>query len=355
MGTNDHLAFLKVEGPWNDGMSDNMEDTESASVMDHMPLEYRLQIQKVKLGLMFQWWQVANVKALFFEQGINPSQIMAHMQSAPYDSSLEKKLLNEMDAFSSNLNHTDYQQFDKSALMCLHINTAGIQVTKEEDGTRGWWLPLKQNFVAWRSMGFQQPLSAFRTTAGLISMTIDESGNLNTVFKGTQLYRNEVDGLDYKHNELDMSTPNELPPYNLPDLRPPPPSLPMGPLATQIRVAYQSLPRDNNLPWVERDLLCSKDDFQYRFDQISGVCFPFIPTQAPTPKCLRAFIDFYPCWNFYLRPSKRHNHGMDSLVEFGILLHMISEFDPSYWKQMAIDEPWDEEFTQAIDLLGLGV
>ena len=363
MGTNDHLAFVKVVGPWNNVTSDKMEDHRGrrgrrchggmeawSSVMDQMPLEYRLQILKQKIDLYFKWRHVANITALFAEQAMNPAQIMAQMQYAPYDKEsecLEKKLLAEMNAFSSGLSHTDYQQFDKTALMCLHINPGGIEVTKEEDGTTGWWLPLEQNFIAWRSMGYQQPISAFRTTGGLMSMTIDESGNLNAVFKGTQLWRTDLDGLDFTNNLVYISPPNELP-----DLRPKPPALPMEPIATAIRGAIKSLPNDYNLPWVPRSQLCSEEDFKSRFEQLTVACgYPFNPTED----CQAAFANYFPCFNFLLRPSKKHDHGMDTFVEFSVILHIMSESPPSYWKAMAIDEPWDEEFAHAMDILGLGV
>lgn len=354
MSANDHLGFVKVVGPWDDGTSDNIEDRNGYPPIDLWPLEQRLLNQKMKVGLTFQWWQLANVSALFLGQGMNPAQIMANMQYAHYNAEsekLEQKLLAEMDTFSSGLSHTDYQQFDKSASMCFHINTAGSQLT-EEDGTSGWWLPLKQNLFAWRSMGFQQPLTAVRVTAGLISLTTDESGNLNVVFKGTQLYRNEIDGLDYINNELDMAPPNALPPFNLPDLRAPVKHLTMGPEAAIIRAQYQALPNDPNLPWVDRNELCPEEAFESRFEQVKGACgYPFNPTKI----CVGAYIEFYPCFNYYLRPSKKHNHGMDSIVEFATLLHAISELHPSYWKELARDQPWDEEFAQAMDLLGIGI
>ena len=40
-------------------------------------------------------------------------------------------------------------------------------------------------------------------------MTIDESGNLNAVFKGTQLWSTDLDGLDFTNNRVDISPPNQ--------------------------------------------------------------------------------------------------------------------------------------------------
>ena len=345
MSTNDHLAFVKVEGPWDDGTSKETKEKNGHSVMDQMSLDDRLKNQQAKIDLYFKWWHVANISTLFRQQIFNPAQIMAHMQYAPYDSSLEKKLLAEMDTFSAGLSHTDYQQFDKSAFMCLHVNPAGIKLTKEEDGTTGWWMPLEKNFIAWRSMVYQQPLSAIMATAGLLSMTIDQSGNLNAVFKGTQLWRNDIDGIDWTNNEVVISPPNELP-----DLRPKPPSLPLEPFATLIREGYKALPNDYNLPWLPRDQLCSQNELQYRFEELREACgYPF----NPTIDCQVAFAIFYPCFNFLLRPSEKHDHGMDTMIEFTIIVHVLSESEPWIWKELAIDEPWDDEFAQAVDILGL--
>ena len=326
-----------------------MEDSNEYSDMDQMPLEYRLQILKMKIDLYFKWYHVANLTALFNGQAMNPAQIL-QLKNAVYNSEsecLEKKLIAEMDAFSSGLSHKDYKRFDKSALMCLHINPGGREVTKEEDGTTGWWLPLKHNFIAWRAMNYQQPLSKSRITTGLLSMTI-ESGNLNVVFKGTQLWHTDIDGgLDFKNMHLDISPPNDIP-----DFRPQPPALPMEPHATAIREGFRALPNDYNLPWLPRRKLCPRKDLQSRFEQLTKACgYPFKPTED----CQAEFANFYPCFNFWVRPSKKHDHGMDTMMEFSAILHMFSESPPSYWKATAINKPWDEAFAQAIDILGLDV
>jgi len=346
MGANDHLAFVKVEGPWNDGTSENIEDSNGYSPMDQMDLEDRLMIQRRKLQMYLQWSQIANVTGLFRTSATNPAQIPALLQM-PYSSEPEKKLLAEMDEFSADLSQTDYRQFDKSALMCFHINPAGAEVTTEEDETTGWWLPLKQNLLSWRSMAFQKPISALRFTMGLLSLKIDESGNLNAMLQSPQYWKTDVDVVDYKNMELQVAPPNAIT-HHIPDIRPQPPALPMEPLATMIREGLKALPDDYNLPWMPRDDLCTEEDS--KFKQISKACYPFNPSM----ECAAAFINFYPCLNFYLRPSKIHNHGMDSFNEFVPVVHLMSEMPPSYWKQMAIDKPWEEEFEQAVDDLGLG-
>ena len=353
MGTNDHTGFVKVVGPWSEGTVENNDDDDddnngySYSAMDQMPLEERLSMQRMKIDLLFKWLHVANITSIIHTQTVNEGQLPA-LQHAVYNSDLGKKLLGEMEEFSSGLSHTDYKQFDKSAVMCLHINPGGIEASREEDGESGWWLPLHQNFAAWRVMGYQKPLQKIRTSAGLLSMSI-ESGNLNVVFEGTQMHYNDVDGLDFTNMRVDISPPNQLT-HNIPDTRPPPPLLPLEPYATAIRGAMKSLPNDFNLPWLPRDQLCSDLDLRTRHQQLARACgYPFTPTED----CQAAFAIFYPCYNFYLRPSRSHNHGMDSLMEFATIVHLFIDFPPSYWLTLAIDHPWDEVYAQAVDVLGL--
>ena len=347
MGANDHLAFVKVEGPWNDGTSENIEDSNGYSDIDAMDMEDRLENQRKKLQLSLLWLKLANIKRLMRTSTTNPAQIPALLQM-PYNSEPEKKLLAEMDEFSASLSQTDYRQFDKSALMCFHINPAGAEVTMEDDGTNGWWLPLKHNLLAWRSMAFQQPISALRYTMGLLSLKIDESGNLNAMLQAPQFWKTEIDVVDYKNMELQIAPPNAIT-HNISDIRPDPPARPMELLAKMIRKGLKALPNDYNLPWMPRDELCSEEDS--RFEQISGACYPFNPSK----ECVEAFINFYPCLNFYLRPSKIHNHGMDSFTEIIPVIHVLSEIPPSHWKKMATDKPWEEEFEQAVDNLGLDI
>ena len=308
----------------------------------------RIDILKGKIDLYFKWYHVANISAIIYEQTVNPAQL-APLSAASYDSDsecLKWKLLAEMSAFSAGLSSKSYKRYDKSALMCLHINPGGIESSTEGNGTTGWWLPLNHNFIAWRAMGYQQPISALMKTTGLTSMTID-SGNLNVVFKGTQMWRSDVEGLNFKNMQLDIAPPNALP-----DLRPQPPALPMEPAATILQAQFSTLPNDYDFPWLPRKQLCSKKAFQTRFAQLTTACgFPLNPTED----CRAAFATFYPCFNYLLRPSKRHDHGIDTMIEFTILLHVMSESPPTFWRALAIDKPWDAEFAQAIDILGLEI
>ena len=170
ISTNDHLAFVKVVGPWNDEMSVRMEESNGYSDMDQYPdldrsmtMTQRLDILKNKIDLYFKWYHLANISTILQEQTSNPAQL-ALLSTAPYDSDsecLKWKLFAEMGAFSAGLSSKSYKRYDKSALMCLHMNPMGIESSTEGDGTTGWWLPLNHNFIAWRAMAYQQPMSKF--------------------------------------------------------------------------------------------------------------------------------------------------------------------------------------------------
>ena len=354
MGANDHLAFVKVAGPWNDKTSDSDEDSMGNCPMPmELPedLESRLQIQNMKIGLLSKWSQVANLSGLIKTTASNPAQFLA-LSQMPYNPEYEKKLLTEMDEFSEGLTHDDYLQFDKTALTCFHLNPAGSEVVMEEDDTSGWWLPLKQNLISWGAMNWQKPIGTLRSRSGIMSLTIDESGNLNAVVQGKQLWKAEVDGIDYKNMGLFIAPPNALT-HNIPDVRPQPPALPMEPFASIIRQQYNCLPIDRDLPWMSREELCPIQHFNSTLQALQEECgYPFKATEG----CVAAFSNFWPCFNFYLRPSQKHNHGMDSINEYIPIMHALDDF-PMEWTMriVAQDIPWDVEFAHAMDILGLGV
>ena len=357
MGTNDHLAFVKVEGPWNDEMSVRVEesngfkDKDQNSDLDRSlgSLNDRIDLLKQKIDLYFKWYHVANISAIL-QQTANPAQL-AILANATYDSDsecLKWRLLGEMNGFSAGLSRREYRKYDKSALMCLHMNPGGVELSTEGDDKRGWWLPLNQNFIAWRAMGYQQPLSKFLLTTGLTSMTID-FGNLNVVFKGTQMWRSDVEGLEFNNMKLDIAPPNTLP-----DMRPEPPAQAEQAVAAILQAQFNALPNDYDLPWQPQNKICHpKKHLKPRFEQLKNACgFPL----NPTDNCRAAFATFYPCFNLLLRPSKSngiYDHGMDTMIEFTIILHVMSEAPPSFWEALAIDKPWDSEFKQAVKILGL--
>ena len=91
--------------------------------------------------------------------------------------------------------------------------------------------------------------------------------------------------------------------------------------------------------------------FESRLKKLAETCGePMNPTIA---ECREEFANFYPCFAMYLRPSKKFDHGIDSLIEFGIITHIMSESPSDYWRTMAASEPWDEEFKHASDMLNL--
>ena len=329
---------------------DNMPPVDNLPPMDQMPMEFRLQNLKTKIGFLLQWYNLANITALR-GQISNPAQ-WAELRKLEYNTQsalLEKKLLAEMALFSSGLSHTDYQQqLDKEAVACLHINPAGSGMTTENDGRKGWWLPLEQNLFAWRALAYQTPFFKFMSTQGVLSMTV-ESGNLNVAYLGFQRWRTEFNGPDFTNMRLEM-----FPPTGIPDIRPQAPALPKEPYASAIRGVLKGLPKDDNLPWMDREQLCPKDFLDASFEQLKEVCgYPVKQTQ----ECAAVLVNFFPCFNYFLRPSAKHNHGMDTILDVITVLHVMGESEPWFWKKMAEYQPmgWDGDYTQALNLLGLDV
>ena len=145
MGTNDHLAFVKVKGPWKNHYSEpDLEGGLDSSQMDHETVveslkcanrstEVGLMKLKAKIDLYFKWYKIANIPKVI-EQAFNPAQF-PQLAGLAFDDSLEKKLESEMEDFTSDLSHDDYQTFEKTAFMCLHINTAGYGHVTEGNAT----------------------------------------------------------------------------------------------------------------------------------------------------------------------------------------------------------------------------
>ena len=122
----------------------------------------------------------------------------------------------------------------------------------------GWWLPLKQNFIAWRAIAYQEPLSKYRFSAGLVSLNV-EGGNLNVAFDGRQLYRVDQKGLEWKNMRVDIASPNDIP-----DARPFRPNSPHPFYVNYFKKVLEALPSDYCLPWADMERLCPKGEFESR-------------------------------------------------------------------------------------------
>merc|ERR1719312_447226 len=315
--------------------------------------------------LLFMWF--ANLLKVVRGQGFLPSQL-SHLTDQKYDENkfaqTLKALNDNMDSFSAGIEEEDYHNFEKSSLMCFHLNIEGREETAEEDESGmsylGWWLPLKHNFVAWRAMNVQHPLSKFMSTVGLA--TIDVKGqNLEVVFQGSQFFRADVQGIDFTNRRLYVSPPN-----NLEDNRPhiPVPDAKDKALAKKLHDLINKLPSSKCLPWADPKKLCPVSQLfttiqpngevvRAGFDTFKEACTN--THQSPTKffQCRNAFANFYPCFSKYLRSSKKCSVGIDSVIDVGVIIHLMSEAPWEYLLMIASDEPWDEEFEKALNLLGL--
>ena len=351
MTANDHLAFVKAEGNWRDHYSDTTPVGESGLEFESDDISFsttQWALMSGRLMNLLLWLHSAKFGSLLREQGILPSQI-PHIKNKPYTNEsvdFGARLQRDMEKFSAGITHDHYHNFEKSAMMCLHIDTDGIAPTKTGD-VEGWWLPLKHNFLAWRSMNLQEPMSKNMVTFGSVSMDLDEhKKTLKVVFRGRQFFRADVEDIHFTNMRLDVGPPNDIP-----DTRPPPLEKPGWIVSATIGKLLEFNSPNKLLPWAPREQLCPSNDFKANFDKFKGACPDADSLSSPT--CVYRFSKIYPCFNYLLRSSKKFSHGIDGTVEFLTVLHLVSEADWDFIEMAAMEKPWDEEFEEAIAMFGL--
>merc|ERR1711990_521845 len=221
----------------------------------------------------------------------------------------------------------------------------GIEPSKEGD-LDGWWLPLRANILAWRGLNWQEPISKHLVTFGQVTITADSDKNvLNLVFKGSQLFRADMEDIYFENMKLFVSPPN-----NMPDSRPPPPDKPSKWLDFTLGNLLKANPSNKRLPWASREKLCPERNFDSKLNKVAATCPNIF---SPSAACVYHFVRLYPCFNYMVRSSKKYSHGMEEMAEFTALVHATAEAPWEMIKRMASDKPWDEEFEEAIELLGL--
>ena len=166
---------------------------------------------------------------------------------------------------------------------------------------------------------------------------------MTVVYKGNQLFRADFKGIDFTNMTLYIA-----PPHNMSDTRPIPPQLPTWWQRFTIGNIIMSNPSNHYLPWASREKLCPEKSFDSKFDKFAQSC-----TNPYNPMCLYHLINFYPCFNYFVRSSRKYSHGMDGLAEFLAIGHLTAEAPWRLIKTLASDQPWDQEFETAIDLLHL--
>lgn len=268
------------------------------------------------------------------------SPLLQNIKYSKESETLGTKLREEMKAYSSNIDQEKYKDFAKSSMMCLHMNIGGIPFTVEGE-TVGVWLPLNHNFLYWRAMTFFEPLGKFMMTFGVVSVHVNKN-NLEFVYKGTQMYRADVEGIDYTNLRLNVGPPNEIL-----DTRPSPPEKPTGIAANLARKAINFLGSNKRTPWAPREKLCPEDQFESKFSTLKSKCSESFGSLS----CLSAIAKIYPCYNYYLRSSEKFSHGIDGMLEVLVVLHVMGEGSWDFMKLLATDKPWDEEMEDALKAL----
>ena len=134
-------------------------------------------------------------------------------------------------------------------------------------------------------------------------------------------------------------------------------------LAKKLHDTINKLPSSKCLPWADPKKLCP-DSQLFPTTQPNGEVVRGFDTfeeactnahQSPTKffQCRNAFANFYPCFSKYLRSSKKCSVGIDGVIDVGVIMHLMSEAPWDSLLMIASDEPWDEEFEKALNLLGL--
>ena len=352
---NDHIAIVKAEGDWKNHVASSSipkkgyvtgDDTKSEDIPFGAAESTQL---TARLYSLLQWFEpLGNYKLVDQFHLKNQVPLLKEMSYSQEYSTLGDKLRDEMKSYSSNIGNKQYHDFAKSGMMCLHLNLEGFPYTMEE-GTLGVWLPLNRNLVFWRSMFMFEPLQKLMTVVGVVSIHVSQD-NLEMVYKGTQLFRTDVEGIDYKNLELYVG-----PPYDIQDTRPTPPPKPNGIAANTARNQIESIGSNIRTPWAPRKKLCPAHQFDQKFERLKNECPQYFTEPKPfnMTLCLDALAKAYPCFNYFLRSSEKFSHGIDGLSEVLVIIHMFREATWEFMKAAAIDEPWDDEMEIALEKLGL--
>ena len=350
---NDHIAIVKAEGNWkNHGASSSTakrrggDGTESEEIPFGTAESTQL---TARFYSLLQWLKPLGISKLAHQFHLkNQVPLLKEMSFSKEYNNLADKLRDEMKTYSSDIGNNQYHDFAKSGLMCLHLNLDGFPFTME-GGTLGVWLPLSHNLVFWRSMFMFEPLQKLMTVVGVVSVHVNQD-NLEMVYKGTQLFRTDAEGIDYKNLELYVGPPNDIQ-----DTRPSPPPKPNSVAANKARKQIGLIGSNIRTPWAPREKLCPADQFDQKFERLKNECPQYFTEPKPfnMTQCYDAFSRTYPCFNYFLRSSEKFSHGIDGLSEFSVVAHAFRESSWEFMKALAIDEPWDDEMEIALEKLGL--
>lgn len=341
----DHLAIVKAEGSWKDHGMDGTTSIIDETDSEEIPYSFWDKAHLYsRVYSMFLWFRKFLKQRDLFQQMHLKEQtpLLQNIEYSKKSKTLGRKLRREMKEYSSDIDKEQNKDFAMCGMTCLHMNIDVFPFSQEGE-TVGVWLPLNHTFLFWRAMSFFEPLGKFMSLAGVVSVHVKKD-NLEFVYKGTQTYRADIEGIDYANLRLYVGPPNDVV-----DTRPSPPEKPTGTAANLARKAINFLGSNKRTPWAPREKLCPEDQFKSKFSTFKTECSESFGSLS----CVAALSNIYPCYNYLLRSSEKFSHGIDGMLEVGVVLHVMLEFSWDFLKLLAIDIPWDEEMKDALKALNL--
>ena len=181
---------------------------------------------------------------------------------------------------------------------------------------------------------------------GIGSFHVDgKHGSVAMVFKGVQMFAADVDGFQMGKGRLDVFNGN-APVF---DSRPPAPFNPPAFYTEMMKNQSRILATNKCLPWASREKLCPSSEFESKFLAFRNSCGHLLSLSKESfAKCKKAFSDIFPCFNTFLRSSKKCGRGMGGW-DISTACHFLAEAPWDQIKNFAQFNPLDNEFK--MDLL----
>ena len=358
LGNNDHMYFVKAKG----GIVDkNHEYITVHGFGNEKPAEIpffdeELSQFKEKARLMFPFFlqQQKEVLDSGFYYLADHIPFMKNMANSVDPKETLREVKDTMGSFGANITLRHLYGLEKTSTGCLHMNIEGLQII-EENGRQGAWVPLDKNLLAFRAMYLMDPLVKLVIPSGILSFHIEgqkQDRSVATVFKGVQMFTSEEseDGLQLGKSRLDIF--NDGRPVN--DSRTSAPLNPPAFLTELIKNQSNILPINKCLPWASREKMCPWAEFESIFQKFKLNCGDLInlPEESKSKQeaCRDAFVNFFPCFNYFIRPSKKCSRGMDGIGDMRTIFHTFTEVPWDILKRFAWEKPLDDDFEAALTM-----
>jgi len=324
-----------------------MDDDEPAEIPF---FEKELNTLKTKARLLFPYFlksQAANLKGRYYYMADHIPFMKNKMASVDPQEVL-KELKGTMGLFGSNVIPKHLSGFQKSSQACLHMNIEGFQGLHEDNGRLGGWVPLNKNLLAFRVFYLYKPKIKLLIPSGFTSFHIDGK-SVKNVFTGLQMFSSESeDGFQLSKSRLDIF--NDGKPVT--DSRPPAPLKPPALMLNKLKMLNEKLAINTCLPWASREKLCPKANLESIMANFKLLCSDLLHLPAASPekqgKCREAYVQFFPCFSYFLRSTKKCSRGIDGIVDFRVSFHGLSEFPWDLIKQFATEKLLDSNFQKAL-------